>query len=226
MWCHLTFRCQSNWLTGKKINSKRPVPAKASGEVASGVGKSRIGALADQRDEAEHKWAGKPCAWVSWPWERQEEEISHLLEHPSPSLPSSTGVWDPLEEQTLTPSQGGDSGHSQGSWGSTTLSEVLTSQWFFFCPCSEWRKKRLLKKKLFHWEKKSRVKQITNFGHFEKSSSFLLTLNIFTGFNPKKKVKTISKQNEKFTSQNMDRFHIFKKLFLPQTFSSWRKSSK
>lgn len=52
MWCHLTFRCQSNWLTGKKINSERPVPAKASEEFASGVGKRWIGALVGQWDEA------------------------------------------------------------------------------------------------------------------------------------------------------------------------------
>lgn len=133
---------------GKKINSKRPVPAKASGEVARGVGKSRIGALADQRDEAKHgvstqtlcqgilalrdaRGRNQPCPGASFP---------------IPCPPG--GVWDALQEQTPTPSQEGDSGQCLRIWGSPTLSEVLTSHWLFLSLFSM-KERGIIKKKIF-----------------------------------------------------------------------------
>lgn len=157
MWCHLTFRCQSNWLTGKKINSKRPVPAKASGEVASGVGKSRIGAFTGQRDEAKHGMSRQTlCQAILAPGdagERNQPPPGACFPIPGPPAQGFGTLWGSRPQHL----------HGRvalGSWGSLTLSEVLTSKWFFFSPYSGWRKEGLFKKKYFwadHWEKKAEL---------------------------------------------------------------------
>lgn len=136
---------------GKKINSKRPVPAKASGEVARGVGKSRIGALADQRDEAKHGVSTQSlCQGIlALRDARGRNQPPPRASFPIPCPPG--GVWDPLQEQTPTPSQEGGSGQSLGIWGSPTLSEVSTSHWFFSVPVQDEEKGNYSKKLFLSW---------------------------------------------------------------------------
>lgn len=82
-------------------------------------------------------------------------------------------------EQTPTPLREGCSVQNLGRrWGSSTLPEVLTSQWGFFCPCSGKRKVGFKRKTVSELTigKKAELKQITHFDNFETFSSiFYLT---------------------------------------------------
>lgn len=136
---------------GKKINSKRPVPAKASGEVARGVGKSRIGALAGQRDEAKHGESRQTLCQGILAWEMQEEGISHLLEHPSlsPALQHrGLGPYGGADPDTCT---GGLLWAEPGKLGFTHVVRGFDFTVVFFCPCSGWGKEGLLKKIFLSW---------------------------------------------------------------------------
>lgn len=143
MWCHLTFRCQSNWLTGEKNQQQKACSCQ-----------SHRGGC--QRRWEEQDWG--PCRPKGW-GKAQGEQANLVSGYPGPErckrkesatswsilphpLPSSTGVWDPLEEQTLTPSQ------ESGMMGfSHFVKGFDLTVAFFPCPCSQWRKVGFKKKK-------------------------------------------------------------------------------
>lgn len=160
MWCHLTFRCQSNWLTGKKINSERPVPAKASegrlpaalGRAGSGPpwanGMRRGGGRADKQAPCQLIPALRKVGRGNQPPPGASLSLPH---HPTRGFGThgSLGPTEGGREQTPTPLREGCSVQNLGRrWGSPTLTEVLTSRWFFSAPV-QYKERRDLKGKSF-----------------------------------------------------------------------------
>lgn len=110
MWCHLTFRCQSNWLTGKKNQQQKACSCQSQGgRLPAVLGRAGLEPLQAKGMRQSTGWAGKPCARVFCPWERQGEGISHLLEHPSSS--------SALQHRILGPSGGADPLHRRVALG-------------------------------------------------------------------------------------------------------------
>lgn len=117
----------------EKINSERPVPAKASREVASGVGKRGIRTLAGQWDEA--RWwerrQSTPVPGYPGPerCRRRESATSGSIHLQPPS--SSKGVWYPQREGGSRDPSTFPGGLLSGDSGKTELFHLVTSHCLF-----------------------------------------------------------------------------------------------
>lgn len=160
MWCHLTFRCQSNWLTGKKSTVKGPfLPKPARGDCQrrweeqdwGPCGPTGWGKVAGEQ-------TSKPLASLFWPWEKWEEGISHLREPPSPSPIiqhgglGPMGVWDPRRERA-DPNNfaGGLFCAEPGKMGFSHLARGFGVSVFFSAPVQDKERRDLKGKSFLSW---------------------------------------------------------------------------
>lgn len=129
MWCHLTFRCQSNWLTGKKSTAKGPFLPKPVGRLPEALGRAGSGPswANGMRQGGGRAEKQAPCQVIL-----ALRDVGRGNQPPpgaSFSIPpsSSMGLWDPRREggreETPTPLREGCSVQSLGRWSSLTLSE-------------------------------------------------------------------------------------------------------